>query len=135
MQSHPLSTNALTQSLLCAVGDALAQSCEARLELSSPGKESYNYMRTFRMAAYGLLVAGPMYSLWYRGLDRVFQSIRVSHEPLMTGRLGALFQGALSLSPRLDWLRRLRTAEPAPISPLKLAAGKVAVVDSVGFKP
>ena len=67
---RPIKTNAVTQAVLCGLGDGIAQACEYKLDVMSPGKERYNYLRTARMAAYGFLVAGPIYSVWYRILDR-----------------------------------------------------------------
>ena len=65
------------------------------------------------------------------------RSVRVSYEPLVTGRLGALLRNAIALAPQaapLEWLRRLRTSEPAPISAIQLAAGKV-VADGILGNP
>jgi protein Mpv17 len=69
----PLLTNSLTAALLAAIGDAGAQAVEYALDIMSPGKSSYNWGRTINMAAFGL-VSGPIYSLWYRGLDRAAKS-------------------------------------------------------------
>jgi len=123
---QPIRTNAVTQGVLCALGDGIAQACEWKLGVMSPGKSDYNYMRTARMAAYGFFVAGPIYSLWYRLLDHVCRSIGVSHQPLVTGRLGSLLHGASAFAPHSTrWLKRLRTSKPAPVSAAQLTAGKV----------
>ena len=61
------------------------------------------------------------------------RSVRVSYEPLFNGRIGSLLQQATVLAPHaapLEWLRRLRTSEPAPVSALQLAGGKV-VADGI----
>ena len=70
---HPIRTNAITQGCLCGLGDGIAQACEWRLDVMSPGKSSYNFLRTARMAAYGFFVAGPIYSASFRlmPLDRL----------------------------------------------------------------
>ena len=69
----PLLTNALTAGALGAVGDAAAQYAEYFFDIMSPGKNRYNWQRTVNMAAFGL-IAGPIYSAWYRGLDRAAKS-------------------------------------------------------------
>ena len=124
--SQPIRTNAVTQGVLCGLGDGIAQACEWKLDVMSPGKSEYNYMRTARMAAYGFLVAGPIYCMWYRLLDRVGRSVRVSYQPLVTGRLGSLLQSASAFAPHsTGWIKRLRTSKPAPVSAAQLTAGKV----------
>ncbi len=69
----PLVTNSLTAGLLGAVGDAAAQYAEYFLDIMSPGKSRYNWQRTVNMATFGM-IAGPIYSTWYRGLDRAAKS-------------------------------------------------------------
>ena len=124
--AQPIRTNALTQGLLCGLGDGIAQACEWKLEVMSPNKSNYNYLRTARMAAYGFLVAGPIYSCWYRLLDKVGRSVRISYQPLVTGRLGSLLHGASAFAPQSTaWIKRLRTSAPGPVSALQLTGGKV----------
>jgi len=77
--SAPLRTNAVTAGLLGAAGDALAQGCEYVLDIMSPGKSGYNWPRTVNMAVFGL-VAGPLYSAWYRGLDHAVKTCVVNYE-------------------------------------------------------
>lgn len=60
----------VTAASLCGTGDVIAQQIEFKMHITSPGKQSYNFERTARMAAWGLLFAGPLYSGWYKFLDR-----------------------------------------------------------------
>ena len=55
LREYPLRTNAAVSGALCAVGDGLAQLCESKLDLQSPNKETYNVLRTARMAIFGTL--------------------------------------------------------------------------------
>lgn len=74
--------NSLTAAGLGVAGDAAAQYAEFFLDITSPGKSSYNWKRTINMAAFGA-IAGPIYSGWYRALDRAAKSstFAMSYEP------------------------------------------------------
>jgi len=78
----PLVANSLTAAGLGVAGDAAAQYAEFFFDITSPGKSSYNWKRTINMAAFGL-IAGPIYSGWYRALDRAAKSstFSMSYEP------------------------------------------------------
>lgn len=80
LTEYPLRTNALVAGSLGAAGDAAAQLCEYYLGIMSPGKTTYNWPRTVNMAVFGV-VAGPVFSLWYRGLDKAAKAVALRYEP------------------------------------------------------
>lgn len=79
---RPLVTNSLTAAGLGVAGDAAAQYAEFFFDITSPGKSSYNWNRSINMAVFGA-IAGPIYSGWYRALDRAAKSstFGMSYDP------------------------------------------------------
>ena len=66
LQSHPLVTRAITTSVLISVSDVIAQ------ELGYTSKPQFDWRRTLRGAAFGLLFTGPSLYLWWNiGLPRI----------------------------------------------------------------
>jgi len=87
---RPLITGCLTSATMYGVGDFLAQNIEEWLGVSSPGKSSYNYMRTVRMVAFGGFFAGPCLTLWYPTLHKMTTAYRgrYAQQTFMGWRIG-----------------------------------------------
>ena len=108
---YPLRANAATAALLGAAGDSAAQLCEWKLGIMSPDKQTYNWERTLRMFAFGL-VNGPLLHVWYHTLHSVTAVYRVSYEPLVSGRAGSmLLSWAAERSSLLQSFANLRVRE------------------------
>lgn len=118
---HPIKTNAAASGTLCALGDALAQAFEFRLEITSPDKESYNFMRTARMAVWGTLIGGPVLAVWYRTLNAFGEALSVSYAPVVGGRLAWLAER----TPAMSWLADLHVEKSVAVAPSKILMGKV----------
>ena len=65
MDKRPWSTQMATCAGLFGAGDWCAQMLEFALNVTSPGKTTYNYKRTGRMITYGFFLGGPIYYGWY----------------------------------------------------------------------
>ena len=65
MDKRPWSTQMVTCAGLFGAGDWCAQMLEFALNVTSPGKTTYNYKRTGRMITYGFFLGGPIYYGWY----------------------------------------------------------------------
>lgn len=65
LDSHPLTTKAVTASLIYAAADLTSQA------LTLPPSGSFDSMRTLRMAAYGLVLLGPSQHLWFNFVSRI----------------------------------------------------------------
>ena len=126
---HPIKTNAVTSGVLCAAGDGLAQAFEWRLEVTSPEKDSYNYLRTARMAVFGTLIGGPVLAMWYRALHAFGETISVSYAPMLGGRLASLAERV----PAMSWLADLHVEKSTPVAPAKILMSKV-VLDTMMFQ-
>lgn len=72
LAARPLLTQAVTTSILFAVGDITAQQLVESRPASSPGSSapSHDYLRTARMALYGGAVFGPAAATWFKFLSR-----------------------------------------------------------------
>lgn len=77
LDKHPYITNGLTSGALVGLGDFCAQRIEKRMTIQSPGKEGYNYTRTFRMMQWGVVAVGLILP-WYRYLDVAGRSLKLS---------------------------------------------------------
>ena len=126
---HPIKTNAVASGVLCSLGDALAQAFEWRLGVTSPEKESYNFMRTARMALWGTILGGPVLALWYRTLHTLGEAISVSYAPVVGGRLAWLAER----TPAMSWLADLHVEKSVAVAPAKVLMGKV-VLDTMLFQ-
>ena len=126
---HPMKTNAIASGVLCSLGDALAQAFEWRLGVTSPEKESYNFMRTARMAVWGTLIGGPVLALWYRTLHTLGEAISVSYAPVVGGRMAWLAER----TPAMSWLADLHVEKSVAVAPAKVLMGKV-VLDTMLFQ-
>lgn len=88
LSEYPLRANAVVAGTLGAAGDAAAQLCEYYLDIMSPGKSKYNWQRTRNMAVFGV-VAGPVFSMWYRGLDKAAKAVAVRYEARLALKIAA----------------------------------------------
>lgn len=79
IRSRPLLRNSLACMCLSAIGDLLAQRFElfqrnTKHSLKQEHKSEFDLMDTYRtvtLGSFGLLIAGPLYSMWYPFLDGV----------------------------------------------------------------
>jgi Mpv17 / PMP22 family len=79
IRSRPLLRNSLACMCLSAIGDLLAQRFElfqqrTKHSAKEENKSEFDLMdvyRTVTLASFGLLIAGPLYSMWYPFLDGV----------------------------------------------------------------
>uniref|UniRef100_A0A7S4BIE3 Uncharacterized protein n=1 Tax=Chrysotila carterae TaxID=13221 RepID=A0A7S4BIE3_CHRCT len=139
MLESPLRTNAATSALLCLLGDALSQAVEWKMRIMSPEKEGYNYSRTVRMTAYGML-AGPLYAMWFRTLDVTCKAVSVTYQPVLSGKLASFLESSTTLSsllqrsPVLQWASSLHKEQALSYSPARILAAKV-VADSLLASP
>ncbi|KAL2335006.1 hypothetical protein Fmac_016219 [Flemingia macrophylla] len=66
LQSHPLATKSITSSIIFASADVTSQI------IALPSfSASYDILRTFRMAVYGLLILGPSQHKWFNYLSKI----------------------------------------------------------------
>nr|KYP59366.1 PXMP2/4 family protein 4 [Cajanus cajan] len=73
LQSHPLATKSVTSSIIFAAADVTSQI------ITLPSfSASYNILRTFRMAAYGLLILGPSQHNWFNYLSKILPNTDVT---------------------------------------------------------
>ena len=129
---YPVRTNAAISSVLCALGDALAQLVEWRLRITSPDKESFNWYRTVRMATFGL-AAGPILSGWYRTLALLDTALKVNYAPLVGGWLRRALKRDGSLPSTLFPFLTLHVAKVSEVSAGQVLAAKV-VADNLLFQ-
>ena len=97
--------------------------------MTSPEKESYNYMRTVRMAAWGTLIGGPILAVWYRSLHTAMESLSVSYAPVVGTRLAWLAER----TPAMSWVADLHKPEVVKVSAGRMLLGKV-VLDTTLFQ-
>jgi len=69
LHNRPFITNAYTSSVIVAFGDALAQKLY-------PQNDKWDMKRTFVMFLWGFCYAGPLQTLWFRGMDKLFGTER-----------------------------------------------------------
>lgn len=65
VQSRPLLTKSVTSSLIYAAADCTSQT------ISRQSSEPYDFMRTLRMAGYGMLILGPSLHFWFNFMSKV----------------------------------------------------------------
>ncbi|XP_074269477.1 protein SYM1-like [Silene latifolia] len=65
IKSRPLLTKSLTSSLIYAAADVTSQT------IALPSSESYDFIRTLRMAGYGLVGSGPTLHYWFNFMSKV----------------------------------------------------------------
>ncbi|RVW80119.1 PXMP2/4 family protein 1 [Vitis vinifera] len=65
VQSRPLLTKSVTSSLIYAAADCTSQT------ISRQSTEPYDFMRTLRMAGYGMLILGPSLHFWFNFMSKV----------------------------------------------------------------
>jgi len=72
LASHPISTKALTVAGLGFVGDVGSQRLESWLDRRA-GRPSHEYsvQRSLRVAAFGLVLSGPLNHFWYGALEKI----------------------------------------------------------------
>ncbi|XP_022896151.1 PXMP2/4 family protein 4-like [Olea europaea var. sylvestris] len=66
IKSRPIVTKSITSALIYSAADFSSQSI---VEKSSEG---YDYVRTLRMAGYGMIILGPSLHYWFNFVSRVF---------------------------------------------------------------
>jgi len=132
LTEYPVRTNAAISSVLCALGDALAQLVEWRLGVTSPDKQSFNWSRTIRMATFGL-AAGPILSGWYRTLALLDTALKVNYAPLVGGWLRRALKRDGSLPSTLFPFLTLHIARTSEVSAGQVLAAKV-VADNLLFQ-
>ena len=71
VQKRPVITQSLMASSMWMLGDTIAQNFELR-NSNAKNSSSFNYSRTLKMGAIGLLWNGPFSSWWLRRLDKTF---------------------------------------------------------------
>mmetsp|Transcript_43429 Transcript_43429/g.120719 ORF Transcript_43429/g.120719 Transcript_43429/m.120719 type:complete len:233 (-) Transcript_43429:23-721(-) len=87
----PLAAHSVTASALYGGGDGVAQLLEEAFQVQSTGKTQYNIKRTVRMAAFGLLFAGPIVGTWYGFLHRVLPTLRQTSLPASASALRGMY--------------------------------------------
>ncbi|KAK9715837.1 hypothetical protein RND81_06G192900 [Saponaria officinalis] len=65
IKSRPIVTKSLTSSLIYVVADFTSQT------IALPSSEPYDYMRTSRMAGYGLVILGPTLHFWFNFMSNI----------------------------------------------------------------
>lgn len=66
VKSRPIITKGLTSALIYTAADLSAQT------IVGSSADSYDFVRTSRMAAYGLIVLGPSLHFWFNYMSRAF---------------------------------------------------------------
>ncbi|KAI8618143.1 hypothetical protein BC830DRAFT_1110212 [Chytriomyces sp. MP71] len=87
VKRNPLGSQCLVAGLLWSAGDVLSQKItHASLQADTSqhpeqqAKHSIDWKRVATMSSYGFFIAGPLYTVWYKSLDRFV-------EPLLTAGL------------------------------------------------
>ena len=62
LKHNPITTKAITAWAATTLGDLLAQLCV--------GATAFDWLRTVRLGAFALFIAGPLGHYWHRYLDR-----------------------------------------------------------------
>ncbi|KAK9697145.1 hypothetical protein RND81_08G017900 [Saponaria officinalis] len=65
INSHPVVTKSLTCSLIYVAADLTSQT------IALPSSEPYDYIRTSRMAGYGLTILGPTLHYWFNFMSKI----------------------------------------------------------------
>ncbi|OWF49312.1 protein SYM1-like isoform X2 [Mizuhopecten yessoensis] len=71
LEKFPVATMSVTTGTLMAAGDSIAQIAVEKTQ------KPYDYGRTGRFLGFGLFIGGPMFRLWYLGLDKAFKGTRL----------------------------------------------------------
>ncbi|ORY50879.1 hypothetical protein BCR33DRAFT_712848 [Rhizoclosmatium globosum] len=85
VKKNPLGSQCLVAGLLWSAGDILSQSITKRHErihaaTVAPHEKhdsSIDWKRVMIMSSYGFFVAGPLYTFWYKTLDKVVEPLLV----------------------------------------------------------
>jgi hypothetical protein len=119
------------------VGMGRTAAASVKRRLSSPVSDDeadaalqYNPLRTLRNLIYGVAVGGPLYSLWYRTLDVVSKSAKVTYEPLVPalGWVSSRFPGVgkgLEQMPVLSGLFKMKKEVRQEVDPRLIVGAKV----------
>ncbi|CAI8604838.1 unnamed protein product [Vicia faba] len=66
IKSHPILTKSITSALIYTAADLSSQTIEWQ-----PSK-SYDFVRTLRMAGYGMIILGPTLHFWFNFMSKLF---------------------------------------------------------------
>ncbi|KAG6652573.1 PXMP2/4 family protein 4-like isoform X2 [Carya illinoinensis] len=66
VKSWPVLTKSVTSALIYAAADLSSQT------LSLPSTETFDFVRTLRMAGYGMLILGPSLHFWFNFMSKLF---------------------------------------------------------------
>ncbi|XP_059637441.1 protein sym1-like [Cornus florida] len=83
LESRPLLTKSVTAAFIFAAADLTSQT----ITMSSFG--SFDFLRTLRMAGYGMLILGPAQHMWYNFMGRVLpkRDVVTTLKKLVAGQL------------------------------------------------
>ena len=107
LTKYPLSTRAITTSLILSASDVIAQTC-------FNGSAAYDWKRSGRTAVIGLCVTGPSLYVWFNiGLPRIMGlKILASYSPLQKALVGTVIDqscfGWWTVSNYLFWVNFLK---------------------------
>ncbi|KAI3769982.1 hypothetical protein L6452_01100 [Arctium lappa] len=65
VKTHPILTKSLTSALIYTAADLSSQT------MTRSSSEPYDFVRTFRMAGYGMIVLGPALHYWFNFVSRI----------------------------------------------------------------
>uniref|UniRef100_A0A2P2LGZ7 PXMP2/4 family protein 4-like n=1 Tax=Rhizophora mucronata TaxID=61149 RepID=A0A2P2LGZ7_RHIMU len=65
VKSRPILTKSITTSVIYVAADLSSQT------ITLPASESYDLMRTLRMAGYGIIILGPSLHFWFNFVSKV----------------------------------------------------------------
>ncbi|KAL9224754.1 hypothetical protein vseg_000763 [Gypsophila vaccaria] len=68
IKARPVLTKSITSSLIYVVADFTSQT------IALPSSEPYDFIRTLRMAGYGLVILGPSLHFWFNFISKVLPS-------------------------------------------------------------
>ena len=78
LETRPILTKSISSSILVGLGDVLTQTLEHNHQHHHPSSSSsssttgftLDWVRTLKMASFGIIMIGPTLHLWYKFLDR-----------------------------------------------------------------
>lgn len=65
VKTHPILTKSVTSALIYTAADLSSQT------MTRSSSEPYDFIRTFRMAGYGMIVLGPALHYWFNFVSRI----------------------------------------------------------------